>query len=205
MRSPGHDIELALGFLAAEGIVEQADDVQLASMNADVVEARLGPGVLAHHERLRAARRELLAVAACGVCGRPEMLPWPKAHEHAPPLEQVAFYLDRLRETQQVYDLTGGLHGAALFRGDTLLAAREDIGRHNAVDKLIGWQLQSEADGDVLAVSSRVGFEIVQKAAVLGVRHLVAAGACSSLAAEIAAHAGIWVYAFVRPDRHVRL
>jgi len=211
LRTPGHDEELVAGFLFTEGIVAAAGDlVSLGHpemlLDADcrnVVEVELAPGRAVAPES-----RAFYASASCGVCGKNSIA---DLAVHAPavtsslavPAGLLELLPARLREAQPAFDATGGLHAAGLFdaRG-TLLAAREDIGRHNAVDKLVGWALNdgrlplAEA---VLVVSGRLGFEIVQKAIMAGLPLVAGVGAASSLAAALAESFGVTLAAFVRP------
>ncbi|HET9769026.1 MAG TPA: formate dehydrogenase accessory sulfurtransferase FdhD [Thermoanaerobaculia bacterium] len=215
LRTPGHDRELAAGLLYAEGIVEEARDL------AELVEVGAGeaPGsrVVA---RVRARRdgtnsvpttRPFLSTAACGLCGKAAVdtvfasgfPPLP-----AGPRLPLSLLLDlprRMAPAQELFAQTGGIHAAALFTGDgELLLSREDIGRHNAVDKVVGALLLASrlpAGETVLAVSGRIGFEIVQKALRAGVPAIAAVGAPSTLALRLAARAGMTVVGFVRPGR----
>jgi FdhD protein len=211
MRTPGHDDELAVGFLFTEGILDSPG--QVAKVEdwgpGNVVRVELNPGVAVDLARLE---RHFYAASSCGVCGkasleavrvrpRSEMIPGRPAIEVAT--------IERLPETQRAaqgaFDRTGGLHAAALFDpSGRLLALREDVGRHNALDKLIGEAFLAGCtplrDG-ILLVSGRASFELVQKAAVAGIPVLAAVGAPSSLAVELAREHGMTLVGFVRPDR----
>lgn len=220
MRTPGNDFELAVGFLLAEGIVEDPDAVRSVRYcdlpagdpqryNVVTVGAAGAAGAVAR--RRAVARQRAVAVSAsCGVCGTAtlEQLDRRCPAVAAGPEVSAAVLLDlpdRLRRHQRLFDRTGGLHGAGLFTatGDPL-AVREDIGRHNAVDKLVGWAALARRlplDEAVLVVSGRVSYEIVQKAAVAGVAVVVAVSAASSLAVATAEHLGITLAGFVRRDR----
>jgi FdhD protein len=200
MRTPGHDDELALGFCLAEGLrpaaARLADDLA-----ANVVEVD-APGF--DPERLA---RSFYTSSSCGVCGKGALeavaVDAPRVEsELRLPLELVAALPERLREAQAAFAATGGLHATGLFAPDaTLLCLREDVGRHNAMDKVIGWAFREARlplHADVLCVSGRLSFELVQKAAVAGCPILVAVGAPSSLAVELAADRGITLCGFVR-------
>jgi FdhD protein len=221
MRTPGADLELALGLLYAERVIAEIADVGhvLASAEAGEQEARLDvrPDLLESnvvdlhlHVARRLPQRSFLASSACGVCGATTV------ESLAVDVEPVARGLDldpagvtslpgRLREAQSVFDRTGGLHAAGAFNAaGELLVAREDIGRHNAVDKVVGRLLlqgRLPASGLLLAVSGRAGYEVVQKAAVAGFEALVAVGAASSLAVAVAERFGLTLVGFVRGDR----
>lgn len=223
MRTPGHDFELAVGFLYAEGVVTGPDHVRTVAYCTDralprdqefnVVTVTLAgpPG----REPTQRSGGLSASTSACGVCGAlsiEEVLalgdlrgsePWPDL-KVAP--EVVHALPARLRAAQAVFDSTGGLHAAGLFdRDGEPLVVREDIGRHNAVDKVVGARLLAgEPTGvPLLAVSGRIGFEIVQKAVAAGVGVLVAVGAPSSLAVELAADAGLTTIGFTGPERFV--
>jgi FdhD protein len=226
MRTPGHDFELATGVLFAEGVVRPdllqgvsyCDDVQLGERHLyNVVTVTLArePAVDLgrRHESVTAAS------SACGVCGADSIesvldVTRHRRHseaapgEHGPvvPSSVVHALPDRLREQQRVFDSTGGLHAAGLFTEQGVpLVIREDIGRHNAVDKVVGRRLLDGADpaAPVLTVSGRLGYEIVQKAVVAGVPVVVSVGAPSSLAVELADTAGTTLVGFTRPERAV--
>lgn len=220
LRTPGHDLELAAGFLYTEGVIDGADDLQaLAHVDTardrrgNTVDAVLAAGVDAHRARIDRATRELYATSSCGLCGKASI---DRLLVGAPPLDRrvdpdpdVLYALpERLRAAQDAFDRTGGLHAAALFTFDGALeVAREDIGRHNAVDKVLGRRLlddRAPVDDRMLVVSSRAGFEIVQKALVARVPVVVAVGAASSLACELAAASGIALVGFLRDGRFNR-
>ncbi|MBV8758589.1 MAG: formate dehydrogenase accessory sulfurtransferase FdhD [Deltaproteobacteria bacterium] len=195
MRTPGHDLELVRGLLHAEGIAGGAP----VQIDEDAVEV----GV----EAIAFAGRGLLASAACGVCGRAAIadlelrakeVTADTAVDHA----VIARLPDALRAAQQVFGETGGLHAAGLFtRTGDLLCAREDVGRHNAVDKVAGWALATAAKPDVLVLSGRAGYELVQKAIMLGVPIVASVSAPSSLAIELAERFGVALCGFVRGPR----
>lgn len=218
LRTPGHDLELAAGFLLTEGVVDGPDDLQaLAHVATDrggnVVDAVLAGGVAAHREAIERAARDLYATSACGICGkasidRVRLAAPPLPRRHDPDPELLVRLPGALRARQPGFARTGGLHAAALFDFDGRLeVAREDIGRHNAVDKVLGWRLRADrvpVDDRILLVSSRAGFEIVQKARMAGVPVVAACGAASSLAVDLARETGIALYGFTGPRRCVR-
>lgn len=219
MRTPGgdpdEDLDLVAGFLATEGLIDGPDDLAGLAHCQDprrphrqnIVLARLAAGARADDSRFERARRELYAASSCGLCGKASI---DRVFLHAPPLDHallldpalVCALPDRLRAAQPRFHATGGLHGAALFTPDgRLITAAEDVGRHNAVDKIIGRRLRADhypLDGLVLAVSSRAGFEIVQKALVARLAAVVAVGAASTLADELARAGRLSLYSFVR-------
>jgi FdhD protein len=213
MRTPGHDRDLVQGFLLTERVIEAARDV--ASIRhcdvardpaaaENVVQVRLREGASLD---LEALRRNFFASSSCGVCGKASV---ENALAHALPLDDPArfepdlFYTlpARLAAAQPGFAATGGLHAAGLFAPDgALLAAREDIGRHNAVDKVVGWALAEgrvPLCGHVLLVSGRISYEIVQKALAARLPVVAAVSAPSSLAIRLAAEAGIALVGFLR-------
>jgi FdhD protein len=203
MRTPGNDEELALGFCLSEGLRPEAarlpDD--LAANTVEVSAPGFDPGRL---------QRSFYTSSSCGVCGKGALEA--VAVEAEPvtsplivPLALVASLPDRLRECQAAFAATGGLHATGLFdaRGE-LACLREDVGRHNALDKVVGWafvQNRLPLADSILCVSGRLSFELVQKAAVAGCPIMVAVGAPSSLAAELAADRGVTLCGFVRDGR----
>ena len=212
MRTPGQDLELAAGLLYAEGIVEEPAD--LAALEAadgveNRVRARLRPGLSLDARR---AARSLASTAACGVCGKTEIdaifargLPLLEACRPSVSEALLESLPDRMRAAQPVFAKTGGLHAAALFGAEgELVLLREDVGRHNAVDKLVGNALLERdlplAD-DVLLVSGRLSFELVQKAAAAGIALVCAVSAPSSLAVAAAEQLGQTVVGFLRGGR----
>ncbi len=218
MRTPGNDLELAAGFLFTEGLIQTR--AELASLEAitdgsrasrgNVVVARLAEGVALDAEQ---SRRNFFANSSCGVCGkatidavRSRLLRPPNAGFRVA-AEQLCGMPEKLGSSQDIFGRTGGLHGAGIFTAEgDLIVAREDIGRHNAVDKVIGWALQenrlplSEA---VLLVSGRCGFEIAQKAIVAGVPVVGSVSAPSSLAAQLARELNLTLVGFLRGRRFV--
>src|SRR5437764_7193510 len=207
MRTPGDDLDLAAGFLAAEGVVAEPGDIAGIRMcDENVADVTLAGPVPAAAEGLR---RNFLTTSACGVCGKDSIdtIRVRARYDVSADLVQVspavlASLPVRLREAQRVFASTGGLHAAGLFRADgTLLALREDIGRHNAVDKLIGRALRDghlPLTGHVLLVSGRASFELAQKAPVAGIPVLAAVSAPSSLAVELAEESGMTLVGFLR-------
>jgi FdhD protein len=218
MRTPGHDVELALGFLVAEGVLRGPADVSLArhcpdaAVDADgrathnEVEVVLGPAVPPPD---RARYRSVSS--ACGVCGTRsvgEVRARGGADLSADPARLdpavIAALPDRLRAAQRAFERTGGLHAAGLFTANgQLICVREDVGRHNAVDKVVGWALQNgrlPLTGQVLQVSGRASFELVQKAWLAGCPVLAAVSAPSSLAVDLAAEAGMTLIGFSRQE-----
>ena len=218
MRTPGDDLDLAAGFLFTEGVIEeysqivsirQANTVLTSRQATNWVDVRLRPGIEYDPNRLA---RNFYATSSCGICGKAsidaiEVTPCRRSKTDGPIFQaRVVHRLPEvLRESQKVFERTGGLHAAALFSADgTLLALREDIGRHNAVDKLIGCGIAAGAlpFGDsLILVSGRAGFELVQKAAVAGIPILAAVGAPSSLAVEAALRFRMTLLGFVRASR----
>jgi FdhD protein len=214
LRTPGNDEELALGFLAGEGILRRPEDVtalELATAScadeSDTIELTLAPGVAMDWTRLE---RHFAATAACGLCGRAHLESLraglrPIAPGPALAPELLAALPARMREAQAAFEVTGGLHAAA-FLDETLThhVLREDVGRHNAVDKVAGWLLRQErypASSGVLWVSGRAGAEIVLKAARARIPVLAAVGAPSSLAIELAQAAAMSLIGFLREGR----
>ena len=216
MRTPGLDRQLAAGFLQSERIVRSPDDLGAVehcrhpdqSRAHHVVDVYLRGTAAARVPELLERRRAVIANSSCGVCGRStidelasDLTPLPPS---APvPLDVIRALPDRLRRTQATFDETGGLHGAAVFTSSgEIVAAAEDVGRHNAVDKVFGTLLLDEVavTPAALAVSGRVSFEIVQKAWIGRVPIVVAVSAPTSLAVELANEAGIALLGFVRGD-----
>jgi FdhD protein len=218
MRTPGHDLELAAGFLFTEGLVQRAEQiVRLASVTpadardrGNVVEAELSLEAAPDMEKMR---RHFFAASSCGICGkasidavRSRLLRPPNA-DFRLSAELLVRLPDALRSSQDVFQRTGGLHAAALFdAGGALLVLREDIGRHNAVDKVIGWALREgrlPLGNCALLVSGRGGFEIVQKAIVAGVPVVASVSAPSSLAVQLARELRLTLVGFLRGRRFV--
>ena len=218
MRTPGADFELATGFLYSEGVIAERADVAGISYCKDVdlpeeqlyniviVELRTTAPVSAS-----TLERHFHVSSACGVCGKASLeaisLRGIRRVADGPvvPLETITSLPDRLREAQRLFDSTGGLHAAALFTRDgDAVAVREDVGRHNAVDKLVGWALlegRLPLADNILMVSGRSSFEIMQKAAVAGIPFVCSVSAPSSLAVDLATEFGITLVGFLRGDR----
>jgi len=204
MRTPGLEPALVLGFALTEGIILHPREVgRIEETGPDRWTLTLAPGVEVDPEQFR---RNLYSTSSCGVCGKASI---DAVRVAAPPLpagpvvaaEILAALPRRLRANQPVFDETGGLHGAGLFEPDgTFLAGAEDIGRHNAVDKLIGLAAASRWPlGEVImVVSGRISFEITQKAAVAGIPLVAGVSAASSLGAELAEDVGMTVVGFLR-------
>lgn len=217
MRTPGLDRELAVGLLVSERIVAGVDDIALIRHcgaatdegEENVLDVTLAGDAAIRADAALAGRRLVVTSAACGVCGRrsiDDLLQHlaPVTAGWSMPAAVAAALPARLRDAQAVFDETGGLHAAALFdRHGTLVASAEDVGRHNAVDKVIGGQLLADRWplGDrVLFVSGRTSFEIVQKAVVAGIPIVGAVSAPSSLAVDLARAAGVTLLGFVRGE-----
>lgn len=218
MRTPGSDVELAQGFLLTEGIIARREDVltvryckgagtdQVNTYN--VLDVTLAQDVPTPDVDMT---RNFYATSSCGVCGKASLEAIRTISKHGPgddpttvTAETLSALPDRLRDEQKVFASTGGLHGAALFDVDgTTLAVREDIGRHNAVDKVIGWALENDRiplSATVLLVSGRASFELTQKAVMAGIPVLAAVSAPSSLAVDLASQSGLTLVAFLRGD-----
>ena len=222
MRTPGHDVELALGLLWAEGVLrdragvravrvsaESGEEERALPVAADLLESNqvdvaLAPGAG------RPPERSFLSSSACGVCGATTLeslarsfAPLPEGPRLAPSL--LLGLAERLRAEQRLFDRTGGLHAAALFdAAGRLVGLREDVGRHNAVDKVVGRAFldgRLPASGDVLVVSGRGGYEIVQKAVAAGIPVVAAVGAPSSLAVATARRFDLTLAGFLRDGR----
>ncbi|MEV6794381.1 formate dehydrogenase accessory sulfurtransferase FdhD [Streptomyces sp. NPDC051320] len=229
MRTPGDDFALAAGFLVSEGVLGSADELQSIVYCAgatgggpsrasaaergggvntyNVVDVKLAPGVALPDITLE---RNVYTTSSCGLCGKASLdavrttARFPIAD--TPPVrvepELLALLPDRLRAAQQVFDRTGGLHAAALFSAEgELLDVREDVGRHNAVDKLVGRALQNDRlplSQAILLVSGRASFELAQKAVMAGIPVLAAVSAPSSLAVDLAAETGLTLIGFLR-------
>lgn len=216
MRTPGHDLELAAGFLLTEGIIENADEIapmprpdlkMIAESNTVDLKLRAGnfdPAGL---------QRNFFAASSCGICGKSTIESIRRRGLRAPnpdfgvKPEVLCGMPDAIRSEQAVFERTGGLHAAALFNAEgTLLALREDIGRHNAVDKVIGWATYTAKmplAESILMVSGRGGFEIAQKAVAAGIPILASVSAPSSLAVELAREMGMTLIGFLRGRRFI--
>lgn len=221
MRTPGDDVHLAHGFLLTEGIIADpqhvvtarycagavvADETGMPQNTYNVLDVHLAPGVPAP---VVDPTRNFFTSSSCGVCGKAsidaieQQIRWPVADDPVRLDPRVLVGLPgQLREHQSAFDRTGGLHAAGLFTTDgQLLRAAEDVGRHNAVDKVLGWALLRgllPARGHVLVVSGRAGFDLTQKALMAGVPAMVSVSAPSSLAVEMAVTAGMTLVGFTR-------
>jgi FdhD protein len=204
MRTPGHDEELSVGFLRSEGI-RAISAHATADLAANVIDVEVDGEF--DVERLS---RNFYTSSSCGVCGKGALeavaVEAPRVEsELTVPAALVAGLPDRLREAQPTFAATGGLHATGLFSaGSELLAVREDVGRHNAMDKVVGWAFGAgllPLGDKILCVSGRLSFELVQKAAVAGCPVLVAVGAPSTLAVDLARDRGITLCGFVRGGR----
>ena len=212
MRTPGDDIDLAAGFLFGEGLLNPSVDlrqIRMCDENVADVTLEVAAEDVARATDARRAQRNFLTTSACGVCGKDsiESIRVRSRYDIAADPVQVSPVVltslpDRLRDAQRVFASTGGLHAAGLFTPDgTVLVLREDVGRHNAVDKVIGWALRGgrlPLAGHILLVSGRASFELVQKASVAGIPVLAAVSAPSSLAAGLAEEAGMTLVGFLR-------
>jgi len=218
MRTPGDDLELAAGFLVSEAVVRSPADIASIKLCdgtscghsdhdglGNIVDVTLAPGVLV----TPGAQRNFMTTSACGVCGKASIedicvLPHAalSADETRFSPAVLASLPGRLRSAQRVFQRTGGLHAAGLFTADgDMVAIREDVGRHNAVDKIAGWALLSDRlplAGCALLVSGRASFELVQKAVLAGIPLLAAVSAPSSLAVSLAEEAGLTLVGFLR-------
>jgi FdhD protein len=218
MRTPGNDLELAAGFLVSEAVIRSPADIAEIKLcdgtscghgddhdMGNIADVTLAAGVTVGP----GARRNFMTTSACGVCGKAsiaDICVLPQAPLAGDPTrfapEMLATLPDRLLEAQRVFSRTGGLHAAGLFTADgDLIAVREDVGRHNAVDKVVGWALLGDRlplTGCVLLVSGRASFELVQKAILAGIPLLAAVSAPSSLAVDLADQAGLTLVGFLR-------
>ena len=217
MRTPGNDVDLAAGFLVSEGVISNGEQFAAArycagtdndGMNTyNVLDVTLAPGVAAPDPSLQ---RNFFTTSSCGLCGKAsieavETVSVYDVAQDAASLsaDLLATFPDKLRAQQAVFDKTGGLHAAALFDATTgeLVVLREDVGRHNAVDKVVGWAILNDRlplSGHVLMVSGRASFELVQKAIMAGLPILSAVSAPSSLAVELADASGLTLVGFLR-------
>ncbi|HVA72892.1 MAG TPA: formate dehydrogenase accessory sulfurtransferase FdhD [Candidatus Limnocylindrales bacterium] len=218
MRTPGNDVELAAGFLFTEGLIQRPEQIisighasdGKAAERGNIIQAELTPDVTLD---LESTQRNFFSSSSCGICGKAS-IESVRARGVRPPnlnfrlqAEILCRIPDALRSAQPIFGRTGGIHAAGLFdtSGKTL-AEREDIGRHNAVDKIIGWALRENRlplSDCILMVSGRGGFEIVQKAAMAGVPIVASVSACSSLAVQFAREVGMTLIGFLRDGRFV--
>jgi len=215
MRTPGNDKELALGFLWSEGIIREIESIQSVKRSTDprlevsenVIVVELSAGTQLDWSRLN---RRTDVQSSCGICGRqslqslknfqisqPRGTSWP---------EDLSFgiFLEQLSSSQNIFQRTGGVHASGLFDYDgNLICLREDVGRHNALDKVVGWSLDKQfvpAKDTILLVSGRISFELVQKALLAGIPNLVGIGAPSSLAIELAKEFDLTLLRFLREN-----
>ncbi|MEV7589558.1 formate dehydrogenase accessory sulfurtransferase FdhD [Streptomyces sp. NPDC090085] len=223
MRTPGDDFALAVGFLVSEGVLGAASEVRAVtycegatedgSNTYNVVNVQLAPGVSVPDITLE---RNVYTTSSCGLCGKASLdavrtatrFPGVSDDPVRVPAEVLTALPDRLRAAQKVFDRTGGLHAAGLFTAEgELLDLREDVGRHNAVDKIVGRALQAgrlPLAGAVLLVSGRASFELAQKAVMAGIPVLAAVSAPSSLAVDLALESGTTLVGFLRgPDMNI--
>jgi FdhD protein len=213
MRTPGHEAELAVGFLRTEGLIGGAGDVRNVEFGDPGALNRPDDTVIVRltkpFDASAVAERHFVATASCGICGKASLDEIAVRAAEIPPGPVVGRAVvlglpDALRAAQAVFEKTGGLHAAGLFTPDgELVAIREDVGRHNALDKLVGSQLlagRGPLNDRILMVSGRVSFEIVQKAAVAGIPILCAVSAPSDLAVEAATRLGVTLVGFLRDD-----
>jgi FdhD protein len=217
MRTPGHDLELAAGFLFTEGLIERRE--QIASLEYGKTKSRQASGNVVQVQLTGTSlepeqtRRNFFMTSSCGICGKAS-IEAVKAHGIRRPnpkffLDPVVLctFPDTLKAAQSIFDRTGGLHAAGLFDAQgKLLVVREDVGRHNAVDKVVGWallagQVKLPLADYALLVSGRGGFEIIQKALLAGVPLLASVSAPSSLAVRLAREAGLTLVGFLRGRR----
>lgn len=212
MRTPGHDVDLAHGLLRAEGVITSREDVVSARFCSDLDTLNVLRLDVPGRDSSRAvtSTRNLASLGGCGLCGTTAVDAIENVVAAKPPETlweptQIVAALDELRSRQPVFDKTGGVHAAGLVPAGTsaLAIVREDIGRHNAVDKVLGAALVTDVDtrGALLVVSSRASFEIVQKAAVAGISVLACVSAPSSLAIEAADRLGVTLVAFARGSK----
>jgi FdhD protein len=200
MRTPGHDEELAAGFLLTEGIIQERAQIRSMAGAGNRIEIELD------HDPVIAPR--LTMTSACGVCGKSSL---EELYKNRSPAVRSQFHINAevlltlpglLKSAQLVFHHTGGLHAAGLFTaGGAVDLIREDVGRHNAVDKVIGATLGRDLSDRLILVSGRAGFELVQKAAMAGIPMLAAVGAPTTLAVETARAAGMTLVGFLRDDR----
>jgi FdhD protein len=217
MRTPGDDMDLLAGFLVGEGVIRHREDLMTMRYCAGTDEEGhntynvLDAALASHVPPVEASmHRSLVTTSACGLCGKASIdgvevaSPYSLAADDITiQADWIATLPDRLRTAQAVFDRTGGLHAAALFdvATDELLVLREDVGRHNAVDKVIGWALREDRlplRGTLLLVSGRASFELAQKAAIAGIPAMAAISAPSSLAVDLADRVGLTLIGFLR-------
>jgi FdhD protein len=212
MRTPGNDMELAVGFLFTEGIIQNAGQVSgINTISENIVQVVLQPDVVFDMQKLE---RNFYTTSSCGICGKASIdavktvcdLPDGYPYDSLSCAAGIIYSLpDILRKQQSVFEATGGIHACALFdTNGVLLMMREDVGRHNALDKLIGAAFNSQSlplDKNILLLSGRASFELVQKAAMAGIKIIAAVGAPSSLAVQMAEDWNITLIGFLRGER----
>ncbi|MHB1010735.1 MAG: formate dehydrogenase accessory sulfurtransferase FdhD [Propionibacteriaceae bacterium] len=222
MRTPGHDVDLAAGFLVSEAVITRGEHFRAARYCAgatdeglntyNILDVTLAPGVPPPDPSLE---RSFYTTSSCGLCGKASIdaVRTQSAYDVRDDAlrvdaELLTDFPRKLRAGQAVFEMTGGLHAAALFDGTSgeMLVLREDVGRHNAVDKVVGWALKEDRlplRGTVLMVSGRASFELTQKALMAGIPVLAAVSAPSSLAAELATEVGMTLVGFIRGNSMV--
>ncbi|MDA0288312.1 MAG: formate dehydrogenase accessory sulfurtransferase FdhD, partial [Proteobacteria bacterium] len=215
MRTPGNDKELALGFLWSEGIIRDIESIQSVKRSADprlevsenVIVVELSAGTQVDWSRLN---RRTDVQSSCGICGRQSLqslknfqISQPRGASWPEDLS-LGIFLEQLSSSQNMFQRTGGVHASGLFDYDgNLICLREDVGRHNALDKVVGWSLDKQlvpAKDTILLVSGRISFELVQKALLVGIPNLVGIGAPSSLAIELAEEFDLTLLGFLREN-----
>src|SRR5713226_2093370 len=218
MRTPGHDLELAAGFLYTEGLIRRHEEIRSLEQSAGAREQERGNVVQVELEgeaalNLEQTQRNFFAASSCGICGKATIeqvrvrgVEPPNPNLRLDP-EILCRLPETLREAQAIFGRTGGLHAAGLFdtRGE-MVALREDVGRHNAVDKVVGWALLAgklPLSENVLMVSGRGGFEIIQKACVAGIPVVASVSAPSSLAVQLARELRLTLVGFLRGKRFI--
>lgn len=216
MRTPGHDLDLAAGFAFTEGLVRHPDELESVEPCAEATQGNVllvklaDEAAAARAKKIQCARREIYMSSSCGLCGKQTL---DRIEQDVRPIkgdftvrrEVLSAMPETMRKAQPTFDQTGGLHAAGLFTpSGELRVLREDVGRHNAVDKVIGWAVllgSVPIDPGVLLVSGRASFEILQKAAMAGIAVVAAVSAPSSLAVDFAARFDITLVGFLRPGR----
>ncbi len=215
MRTPGNDKELALGFLWSEGIIRDIESIQSVKRSTDprlevsenVIVVELSAGTEVDWSRLN---RRTDVQSSCGICGRQSLqslknfqISQPRGASWPEDLS-LGIFLEQLSSSQNMFQRTGGVHASGLFDYDgNLICLREDVGRHNALDKVVGWSLDQQfvpAKDTILLVSGRISFELVQKALLVGIPNLVGIGAPSSLAIELAKEFDLTLLGFLREN-----
>ena len=216
MRTPGDDVDLAAGFCLTEGIIEHADEIEsiepcrIAEYGNVAIVSLTDEAMVRRREQIACGKRELYMSSSCGICGKRSIdrivqTIGPVTSNLSISSALLASLPQRMRQAQPTFEITGGLHACALFTTTgELRILREDVGRHNALDKLIGSALltgQLPLNESILLVSGRASFELIQKAAIAGIRLLAAVGAPSSLAVDLAQTTGLTLIGFLRQER----